>query len=53
VNEHWAQGEHKLLEINLREVLVMAPMMILMLVIGIFPAWILDVINKAMLLLFH
>jgi NADH-quinone oxidoreductase subunit M len=53
VNEHWAQGEHKLLEINKREIMVMAPMMVLMLVIGIFPAWILDVINKAMLLLFH
>jgi NADH-quinone oxidoreductase subunit M len=53
VNEHWAQGEHKLLEINKREIIVMAPMMVLMLVIGIFPAWILDVINKAMLLLFH
>jgi NADH-quinone oxidoreductase subunit M len=53
VNEYWAQGEHKLLEINLREVIVMAPMMALMLVIGIYPAWILDVINKAMLLLFH
>jgi NADH-quinone oxidoreductase subunit M len=53
VNEHWAQGEHKLLEINKREIFVMAPLMILMLVIGIYPAWILDVINKAMLMWFH
>ncbi len=53
VNEHWAQGEHKLLEINAREIFVMAPLMVLMLVIGIFPAWILEVINKAMLLMFH
>ncbi len=53
VNEHWARGEHKLLEINTREIIVMAPLMTLMLVIGIFPAWILDVINKAMLMLFH
>jgi NADH-quinone oxidoreductase subunit M len=53
VNEHWAQGEHKLLEINSREIVVMAPLLALMLVIGIFPAWILDVINKAMLMLFH
>lgn len=53
VNERWAGGEHKLLEISSREIVVMAPLMTLMLVIGIFPAWILDVINKAMLLLFH
>jgi NADH-quinone oxidoreductase subunit M len=53
VNEHWALGEHKLIEINSREIIVMAPMMALILVIGIFPAWILDVINKAMLSLFH
>ncbi len=42
-----------LAEINLREIIVMAPLMILILVIGIFPAWILDVINKAMMMLFH
>jgi NADH-quinone oxidoreductase subunit M len=53
LNEKWAQGEHKLTEINTREIVVMAPMMALMLVIGIYPAWILDVINKAMMMLFH
>ena len=53
LNEHWAHGEHKLTEINLREIIVMAPLMALILVIGIYPAWILDVINKAMLMLFH
>jgi NADH-quinone oxidoreductase subunit M len=52
LNEHWAHGEHKLTEINTREILVMAPLMILILVIGIWPAWILDVINKAMMMLF-
>jgi NADH-quinone oxidoreductase subunit M len=53
LNEHWAQGEHKLTEINTREIIVMAPLMALILVIGVYPAWILDVINKAMLTLFH
>jgi NADH-quinone oxidoreductase subunit M len=52
VNKHWAEGEHKLTEINRREMAVMAPLMALILVIGIYPAWILDVINKAMLALF-
>ena len=53
VNEHWASGDHKLTEINTREIVVMAPLMALILVIGIYPAWILDVINKAMMALFH
>jgi NADH-quinone oxidoreductase subunit M len=52
LNEHWAHGEHKLTEINTREIIVMAPLMALILVIGIWPAWILDVINKAMMMLF-
>ena len=54
VNEHWASasGEHKLTEINTREILVMAPLMALILWIGIYPAWILDVINKAVVMLF-
>lgn len=52
LNEHWAHGEHKLTEINLREVLVIAPLMVLMLVTGIWPAWILEFINKAVTALF-
>ena len=52
MNEHWAHGEHKLTEINTREIIVVAPLMALILVIGIWPAWILDVINKAMMMLF-
>jgi NADH-quinone oxidoreductase subunit M len=52
LNEHWAHGEHKLTEINMREILVMAPLMVLILWIGIYPAWILDVINKAVVMLF-
>jgi len=53
LNEHWAHGEHKLTEINLREVIVMVPLMALILVIGIYPAWILDLINKTMMVLFR
>jgi len=52
MNEHWAHGEHKLTEINLREILVMAPLMALMLLTGIWPMWILDIINKAVTALF-
>jgi len=51
LNEHWSKGVHKLTEINLREIIVMAPLMILILVIGIFPAWMLNVINKAMMMI--
>jgi NADH-quinone oxidoreductase subunit M len=52
MNEHWVKGEHKLTEINRREIIIMAPLMTLMLVIGIWPAWILDIINKAVMHLF-
>ena len=54
LNEHWASasGEHKLTEISTREIIVMAPLMTLILVIGLWPAWILDVINKAVMALF-
>ena len=52
MNEHWANGEHKLTEISTREIIVMAPLMTLILVIGVWPAWILDVINKAVMHLF-
>lgn len=52
MNEHWAHGEHKLTEINTREILVMTPLMALMLVLGVWPAWLLDVINKAVTALF-
>jgi len=52
LNEHWAHGEHKLTEINFREIVVMAPLMVLILWIGVWPAWILDVINKAVVYLF-
>ncbi|GAB4502361.1 MAG: NADH-quinone oxidoreductase subunit M [Anaerolineales bacterium] len=52
LNEHWAHGEHRLTDISTREVIVIAPLMALMLILGIWPAWLLDVINKAMSMLF-
>lgn len=52
LNEHWAHGEHKLTEISTREILVMIPLMALILVLGIWPAWLLDVINEAITKLF-
>jgi NADH-quinone oxidoreductase subunit M len=52
MNEHWAHGEHKLTEINTREIIVMVPLMALILWIGIYPAWILNVINRAVVMLF-
>jgi NADH-quinone oxidoreductase subunit M len=48
-NENWIGH---LTEINPREIAVMAPLMVLILWIGVWPAWILDVINKAMQALF-
>lgn len=41
-----------LTEITPREILVMTPLMVLILWIGVWPAWILEVINKAMQALF-
>jgi NADH:ubiquinone oxidoreductase subunit 4 (subunit M) len=38
---------HMLPEINLRELVVIAPLMVMILVIGFWPRWILEVINKA------
>jgi NADH-quinone oxidoreductase subunit M len=52
LNEHWAHGEHRLTEINTREILIMVPLMALILWIGIWPAWILNVINNAVVALF-
>ncbi|HEY9076817.1 MAG TPA: NADH-quinone oxidoreductase subunit M [Anaerolineaceae bacterium] len=49
VNEH-LHGH--LSEINLREILVIAPLMVLMLWIGLAPAWIVEVINRAVMFAF-
>ncbi len=47
VNKHW-QGN--IAEINLREIVVIAPLMVLMLVIGLWPTFLLDMINRAAML---
>jgi NADH-quinone oxidoreductase subunit M len=52
LNERWTHGEHFLTEINRREFIVMAPLMVLMLWLGIWPAWMLTVINRAVEALF-
>ncbi len=49
LNERWAG--HRL-EINRRELVAIAPLMVLMLAIGVWPAWILSVINETVLWLF-
>jgi len=49
LNEKWLG--HKM-EINRREVVAIAPLMVLMLAIGVWPSWILDVINRTVLRLF-
>ena len=43
VNPRW-RG-HKL-EISVREVVAIAPLMVLLVVNGVWPAWLVDVINK-------
>jgi NADH-quinone oxidoreductase subunit M len=52
VNEHWVHGEHKLTEISAREIFVALPLMVLILVIGVWPSWLVDVINKTVVALF-
>jgi NADH-quinone oxidoreductase subunit M len=49
LNEHWVGH---LSEINTREVFVIVPLMVLILWIGVWPAWILDIINRAITVLF-
>lgn len=49
LNERW--GEYKL-EINRREMVAVAPLMALMLLIGVWPYWILDMINQTVTRLF-
>ncbi len=49
LNEHWVGH---LSEINSREVLVITPLMVLMLWIGVWPSWILGVINQAVTAIF-
>jgi NADH-quinone oxidoreductase subunit M len=49
LNEHW---KGHLTEINRRELLVMAPLVVLMLWLGFWPAWLLNVINQAVVSFF-
>ncbi|MEW6568257.1 MAG: NADH-quinone oxidoreductase subunit M [Chloroflexota bacterium] len=46
------QWKDHALEINRREALAMAPLMVLMLAIGVWPSWILGVINQTVLRVF-
>jgi NADH-quinone oxidoreductase subunit M len=48
-NESWVGH---LTEINAREIMVMAPLLVLILWIGVWPGWILNLINNAMMILF-
>jgi len=48
LNEHW-RGH--LSDINPRELAVIAPLMALMLAVGIWPAWLLDMINRAVMMI--
>jgi NADH-quinone oxidoreductase subunit M len=50
LNHHWE--EHGLAEINFREIVVMAPLMVLIVWLGVWPGWLLDVINRAVAALF-
>lgn len=49
LNEHWVGH---LSEINARELFVIVPLMVLILWIGVWPSWILGVINNAVVSLF-
>jgi NADH-quinone oxidoreductase subunit M len=46
------EGAHHLSEMTARELWVIAPLMVMMLWLGLWPAWLLDVINSAMRVLF-
>jgi NADH-quinone oxidoreductase subunit M len=50
LNEHWAGHVS---EINRRELFVIVPLMVLILWIGVWPNWILSVINKAVAMVFN
>jgi NADH-quinone oxidoreductase subunit M len=54
VNEEWAEYDrtHHKLEITKREFVALAPLMALMLITGLYPAWITDVINQGVMRFF-
>ena len=45
-NEKWS---HHAMEISVREVLIVAPLMVLMLLAGIWPAWLVTIINQTVM----
>jgi NADH-quinone oxidoreductase subunit M len=49
---HKEHKGHEITDIDRREIIVIAPLMVLMLWLGIWPAWLLDVINNAVRTLF-
>jgi NADH-quinone oxidoreductase subunit M len=49
LNTHWVGH---LPEINTREIFVLVPLIVFILAIGIWPAWILEIINKAVMMLY-
>jgi NADH-quinone oxidoreductase subunit M len=49
LNEQW---KGHLPEIKAREVFVMAPLMVLMVFSGVWPSWLLDMVNQAILVIF-
>jgi NADH-quinone oxidoreductase subunit M len=49
LNERW---KGHLSEINVREAFVITPLMVLMLMIGVWPSWILNVINRAVMMFY-
>ncbi len=49
LNTRWVG---KLTEINTREIFVLVPLIVFILAIGIWPAWILEIINKAVMMLY-
>ncbi len=49
LNEKWVGH---LTDINTREIIVLVPLVILMAIIGVYPAWIVELINKAVTMLF-
>jgi NADH-quinone oxidoreductase subunit M len=49
LNKKWVGH---LSEISPREIIIMSPLIVLMLILGVWPAWLLDVINKAVIALF-
>lgn len=50
MNEKWSGH---ITEINFREIVVISPLLVLMLWIGVWPAWILNVINSAVMMFYR